>query len=300
MHFDVLCIGGATLDRKYRLSDPAILGTSNPASVVTSFGGVAHNVAVTLADLGLNVALASALGADEPGRGFVAEMARLGIEHSALVVPAGSRTAEYVAILDPHGNLVIGLADMSVLDAHLDEVIDAAWPLASEARWVFADCNMQRATFERFLHQRRRLPFRLVVDTVSVAKATRLPHDLTGIDLLVATEDEARAVLGSPNETPLDLAQALRARGARAAIVTLGAAGLVGIDEGGRAFEHAARKANVVDVTGAGDAFIAGTLWRLVSGDDLVAATAVGRDAAALTIESAQSTRSGLRAMLQL
>jgi pseudouridine kinase len=299
MRFDVVCIGGATLDRKYRVSDPPRLGSSNPATALTSFGGVAHNVAVTLADLGLKVALASALGADEPGRGFFAEMVRLGIDPTALVVSPEARTAEYVAVLDPDGDLVIGLADMSVLDTHLDEVIDRAWPLAREARWVFADCNMPRATFETFLRRRHDMPFRLVVNTVSIAKATRLPSDLTGIDLLVTAEDEAKAVLNSPDGAPIGLAHALRARGARAVIVTSGAAGLTGVDDAGSGFEHAARPTNVVDVTGAGDALIAATLWRLVAGDDLATATAVGRDAAALTIETDQSARHGLRAMLQ-
>jgi pseudouridine kinase len=45
-------------------------------------------------------------------------------------------------------------------------------------------------------------------------------------------------------------------------------------------------KANVVDVTGAGDALIAGTLSRLLNGEELPEACQTGMLAAVLTIES--------------
>ena len=70
------CVGGAVVDRKYHLLRPAVAGTSNPARAVTGFGGVARNVAETLARLGVAVSLVSrgrrrrgrSLGAGPPGR----------------------------------------------------------------------------------------------------------------------------------------------------------------------------------------------------------------------------------------
>ena len=60
----VICIGGAAVDRKYRAAERLIPETSNPARGVTAFGGVARNVAENLANLGVPVAIVSAVGDD--------------------------------------------------------------------------------------------------------------------------------------------------------------------------------------------------------------------------------------------
>lgn len=297
--FDVVAIGGAAIDRKYRLAAPAVLGTSNPAIGSATAGGVARNVAVTLAELGVRVAFASAIGADEAGARLRAGLEAAGVGTSVLLTPEGARTAEYVAILDGAGDLVMGIADMSVLDAHLDVVIDAAWPLATRASWLFADCNMPRATFERFLARRRGERVRLAVDAVSVAKAARLPDDLTGVDVLFLTLAEARAALDRPGLDAPTAAAALGSRGAAAVIVTLGAEGFVLAERAQPPRAVPALLTSVVDVTGAGDSFIAATLWRLVRGDTLATAAMAGRKAAALTIATAESTRARLRDLIE-
>src|SRR5690606_24733751 len=60
----VVCIGGANVDRKFRMEKPAQMGTSNPASVTRSVGGVARNVAENLGRLGHRVKLMSIAGND--------------------------------------------------------------------------------------------------------------------------------------------------------------------------------------------------------------------------------------------
>jgi ribokinase len=60
--------------------------------------------------------------------------------------------------------------------------------------------------------------------------------------------------------------------GVRSAVVTLGAAGAVVVESGGRMTRIAAVRAEVVDTTGAGDAFTGALAWRLAAGDGLVAA----------------------------
>jgi sugar/nucleoside kinase (ribokinase family) len=78
----------------------------------------------------------------------------------------------------------------------------------------------------------------------------------------------------------------------------MGERGIWAIECGGRAVFRPAIRANVVDVTGAGDAFMAGTLAGLVRGLAFEAALGDGRLAATLTIESGDSARHGLAAAL--
>ena len=292
-----VCLGGAVLDRKYRARQKLVPETSNPVDGIRSLGGVARNVAENLARLGTATTFVSIVGDDEAGRTLLSFMRERGIDVSQVLVSAERPTAEYAAVLDPAGDLVMGLADMSIFDLLLPDHIDRIWPHLASAGWVFSDCNPPAETLAALISKARTAQFRLAIDAVSTAKAARLPKDLTGIDLLLMNLDEANAILdrrtGRTMADAKDAALGLQQAGAREAIVTMGAEGIVvaGTD-GARIFPAVA--AMSVDMTGAGDAMIAGTLHRLMAGDDLYAAARVGALIGALTTESAASVHSEL------
>ena len=282
---DVICLGGATLDRKLRMLNPLQSGTSNPVSGQRAFGGVARNVCENLARLGVRAALATLAGDDENGRELIRNLAAAGADISLVATKAEHRTAEYIAVLDANGGLAFGLADMAIFDAFQPADIDRLSVEFAATRRVFADCNLPASVLSELIQQARDSTFRLVVDPVSVAKAARLPHDLKGIDLLVLNRDEAAAMLGD-NVEPERAAQALRKRGAASVILTDGANGLLAVDHTG-AFQIQAQSVVVKDVTGAGDALIAAVIAGLIAGDTLAEAARTGTHVAALTVASA-------------
>ncbi len=294
----ILCIGGATVDRLYRARDPVRLGTSNPVAGAQGFGGVARNVAESLARLGVGAALVTAVGDDPGGRALVAHLEAAGVDVSGVRVSPGAATAEYVAVTGPSGELVVGLACMSVLDGLDPSCLEGA--RAAEACLAFADCNLPAGTLARLLEERRagRLP-PLAMDAVSSPKAARLGGDLRGLDLLFLNEDEARAALGeeaggAPGGEPEALAAALRARGAGAVVLTRGALGVVVADACGVARLPAAPVDGIADVTGAGDALVAGTLKTIAEGRPLREALRWGLAAAALALEAPGGVRPDL------
>jgi pseudouridine kinase len=132
---------------------------------------------------------------------------------------------------------------------------------------------------------------------VSTPKADRLPRDLTGVDLLVLNRDEAAAWLADPEVSAQRAVARLLAAGAGAVGLTQGAAGVLLGSADGVATVPAA-SADPVDVTGAGDALIAGTIHRLIAGDRLVAAMRAGTVLAAMTVETDHSVRPDLSAAL--
>src|SRR5262249_34481478 len=138
--------------------------------------------------------------------------------------------------------------------------------------------------------------FKLAIDTVSSPKATRLPADLTGIDLLFTNHDEANAILGNADGgrlAPREAAQALRERGSSEVVVTMGPSGYA-VATGAGVTSMRSVPANPVDITGAGDAMIAGTLYRILAGEDTVRATQTGALLATLTTESDASVHPDL------
>jgi pseudouridine kinase len=165
--------------------------------------------------------------------------------------------------------------------------------LTGGAQWLFLDCNLPAAVFRHGLGAAARAGARVAVDAVSTAKVARLPGDLTGIAVLFCNGDEARAFLTDPVADDADAASCLVDAGAEAVVLTRGAEGVYVADAAG-VREHAAEPADVVDVTGAGDALVAGTIAGLLAGYALDDAALAGVRLAALTVASDQSVLTDL------
>ncbi|SEQ04900.1 pseudouridine kinase [Faunimonas pinastri] len=293
----VTCIGGATVDRKYHARRPLIPETSNPVEARRSFGGVARNVAENLVRLGVRTSLLSTVGDDENGRAVLRHLGDLGADVSQVFAHASLPTAEYVAVLGPDHDLVLGLADMAIFDTLEPAHLERSWPHLAASAWVFGDCNPSADVIRNLIRRAQSARFGLAVDAVSRAKVLKLPSDLSGIDVLFLNRDEAETYLAERGDKgdrpPQQVAQALCAAGAGSVVLTMGAEGLV-VAAGGEIRHLPAPPAIPVDVTGAGDALIAGTLQRLVSGDDIFSAARIGARLAALTTETEASVHPGL------
>lgn len=273
------------INRKYHAKAPLIPGTSNPATAQRTFGGVARNVAETLARLQKTVQLVSLVGDDEAGRAIHAHMSALGVDMRLTGMSPSHATAEYAAVLDGSGELHLGLAAMDIFEAMTPSAIDKAWPSLASSRWAFADCNLPEATLHALME--RKEGAMLAVNTVSVPKAQRLPDDLSAIDMLFTNADEARAMLGETSESLECLTAGLRHRGAKSLVLTLGSDGHLVADYTGT--HHVkALDTRTVDVTGAGDALMSGTIYGLMRGQSLVDASRIGAVLAAATLESDQ------------
>lgn len=255
------------MDYKARLKEPARRGTSNPVTVASCTGGVAGNVARNLARLGCEVSLFSIVGADDAGDAIREEMKELGIAIS-FPSPSGSRpTATYTAVLEPGGQLFIGIANMEIMEELTPEwAAGISKQLADCALW-FVDANLPAATIERLLRVQKN-EARVLADPISIAKAAKFEGLLGYLDAVFPNKKEAGVLSGRRVETRAETESAAREiirRGARTVVVTLGGEGVF-VDDGhaGRFFE-AILPDRVCDVTGAGDALVAGYAYAMVA-----------------------------------
>ncbi|MDF9717292.1 PfkB family carbohydrate kinase [Nocardioides sp. ChNu-99] len=287
-HPYVTCVGGAVLNRSYRVTGPVVLGKSHPATGGTAYGGVARNVAENLTRLGVRAALVSVVGDDVPGRALLDDLDRIGVDTWAVRPIAGRTTATSSTVRGPGDELVLGVSDTGVLDEMTPERVVEPLSRVETGAWIFADATLPDATHTRLASTRRTRDLRLAVDTVSVARAARVPADLGAVDVLFTNLDEARVLLVDrrrpPGETAHDAALALLDAGVRSVVLTLGAEGQVVADADGVTMLPAVPSA-VLDVEGAGDALVGGTLADLVVGRPLREAVATGAAAAALATE---------------
>ena len=288
----VLCIGAANLDRKLRTIAAMRLGTSNPATAEEVYGGVARNIAENLARLDLPTALLTALGDDSAGRALQDHARSAGIDTRGSLVLADAATGTYTAILDDRGEMVVALADMALYDRITPAFLASRLPQRAAASMTVADLNLPTDSVAVLLEGARADNVQLVLVAVSQPKMARLPADLSGLRLLILNcgELEARAGRALPTEADVRLAcRAVQAQGARDVIVTCGGQGVYHTRDGELVW-LAAPEVNVVDVTGAGDAFSAAVCWSLYQGsDDLTLACRRGLKLAAITLASAET-----------
>jgi pseudouridine kinase len=295
----VACIGAVHIDLKARLTGEAHPGTSNPARTVRTPGGVAGNVARNLGRLGLPVTLISIVGDDAAGRSLLGELHAASVDTSGVQRSTGPPTASYLAVLDREGRLLLAAADMEVY-----ELLDPAWAdraghaLGEFDAWVL-DANLPAATIARLIrHAGQAL---LLADPVSVPKAPRLAAALSRLDVLFPDRAEAFTLAGLPPEggaSVVAAAAAILRRGVRRVVVSLGSRGAY-LDDGVLPRQVPPLPArSVVDVTGAGDAQIAGYLYGLSREGSGHAPIDWGMAAASLTVETIDSVRADLTSAL--
>ena len=283
----IVCVGAANLDRKLRALGPLAMGTSNPASAIESFGGVARNIAENLARLGAAVSLITAVGNDTAGRALLAHAQETGIDTRGALRLDDAGSGTYTAVLDADGQMAVALADMALYDRITPAFLALRQQQRATAALIVADLNLPHDAIATLQQDAARDGVDLVIVAVSEPKMNRLPASLLGVRLLILNEGELAARLQRVVHGDADLAAAcaeLQAQGAVDVVVTLGARGVLFTTSDGVG-HLAAPPAEVVDVTGAGDAFAAAVCLSLQDGaSDLALASRRGLQLAKLTI----------------
>ncbi len=299
----MVVVGGANIDIKACSTDRPALRTSNPGRTTSSAGGVARNIAENLARLGTSVHLVAAVGLDVAGSRLLADTSAAGVDVS-LVNRGGHATGSYTAVLDPAGDLVIAVADMAATDAMRPEDMAATVAEIGRAALLVIDGNLSTDTAAYLLDLARELDCRVILEPVSVAKATRLATVLDPRRPLFATTPnlaELAALTGCDTRTDAGVAAAvarLHELGVEWVWVRSGPYGSMLAGRGTEPQLFAAHPGPVVDVTGAGDAMLAAFAHVLLAGRSPSEAVRYGHAAAALTVASDRTVRDDLSAEL--
>ena len=302
----VIVIGGANMDLKSRIGGPEIMATSNPGAIALMPGGVARNVAETLARLGLPTALVAAVGRDALGDQLASETAAAGVALNS-VLRGQFATGTYAAVLTHGGELLIGVSAMAATQRLTPAVLRRHSGRLRSAPLIMADCNLPMASLEWLVRFAADADVPLALETVSVPKVKRLRSILQRrrpVFALFSNRAEIAAITGHGADGRRGLVRAARwlhDRGVQHVAIGLGANGMfVSSAKRARGTIVPGRQRKVVDVTGGGDAAVAGTLFGLLRGFDLAQAARCGQAAAALTVASERSVSPRLSARVLL
>lgn len=280
--FDVVVIGGANLDVRAKIAGPHVAATSNPGSVRFVPGGVARNIAEALSDLGAGTALITAFGDDAAGMMLQASTSQAGVDLS-MSANFEAATGTYVAVLDGDGELVTAVNAMDILDQLTWNHVSTHSDTLAQARFIVADCNVRREVLEGLA---RNYGSKLIVEPVSVPKSHKLAAALAHGRIFLATPNLAQAKALTGCAEPEAASTELLANGMKNIVVHLGASGAFVHENRAKAVIPSLHKGAVTDVTGAGDAAVAGLVYGLLDRRALIDAARLGQAAAALKLSA--------------
>ena len=272
--FDVLVVGSVNRDYVCRVDAlPAAGQTVLGGEASVGSGGKGGNQAVAASLLGARTALVASVGRDDDGRALAADLAAAGVDTTDVTVTE-SRTGMAFVLVDAHGenSIVVAPGANDRLDAA--SVTRAVRQRLSAAGVLVTQAEIPSPAFDAAVRTAAEVGCRAVVNL-----SPYRPVDdavLSLCDPLVVNESEAGGLLGRQVGGP-SLARDAAAdllRRCRSVVVTAGAAGAVVAHRGGLEMIEAQR-VDVVDSTGAGDAFAGALAAALSAGHDLVAAVGV-------------------------
>nr|WP_263328649.1 carbohydrate kinase [Neobacillus sp. Marseille-Q6967] len=296
----VICIGGANIDRKFHIKDKAQLGTSNPVYATQNAGGVARNIAENLGRLGLEVSLISASGADKDWT-IIEDSSALYMNLKTVTQFPEKSTGSYTAVLDSDGELVIALADMDIYDAITPELLLKHEVLLSSSKCIMVDLNCPKETIHFLCNLTKNHDLPIVLIPVSSPKMSRLPDDLNGVKWLITNRDESETYFNNEIRNEEDWKKAVKnwlSLGVMNVVITNGKKGsMIGNKEEGIFHVPAIDTNEVVDVTGAGDAFSSAVIYAWLKGKSLIEIAKAGSINAAKTLQSPYTVRQDLSAV---
>ncbi len=244
---------------------PALGETLHGSGLAIGFGGKGSNQAVACARLGARVELLSCVGADSFGRDARSLYKKEGVGARWVGTSKELPTGVGAILVTPDGRNAI------VVDIGANREMNAA----------FVEERSEALDGASILLTVTEAPMAAVVRAVELAHARRIPvvlnpapavplppATLSHVAVLTPNSNELAALTGMPAGSVEDAgkaAQVLVRRGVAAVVVTLGEEGALVCDNG-QLTHVPAPSVEVVDTTGAGDAFSAGLTVALSEG----------------------------------
>lgn len=297
----IIVIGAAFVDIKGFPSGKYIPDGRNAGRIEYVHGGVARNVAEDIAAAGLD-AVYLGIADDTPmGDAVRKRLAGRGVDVSYLLtVPDGMGT--WLAVFDETGDVAGSISkrpDMLPVAGLLDEKGDEIFSKADTAVLEF-DLDEEIVGKTLALGEKHGVPVIGLVSNMTLALERRA--HLPRLSCFICNRQEAELLFGTAfSGTPDQLQRLLTDEIGKAhissMIVTLGGEGAV-CSDGKTAGYCPARKVEVVDTTGAGDAFCAGAACGLTKGRTLTEAAELGSLFAASVIGSKENVCQDMKGLI--
>ncbi len=284
----VLVIGAACVDIVGVLKGEMQTGTSNPAQIRTSCGGVGRNVAENLARLGQAVNLLTVVGEDQNGDHLIKTIAEAGVNVDAIKRTSFHPTGTYLGVVNTNGELQMALDDMRAMTLLSPDYLRQNEHLFRQASLLFLDANLPKESLRTAMSLAKAAHLPVCADPTSSGLAVKLKPYLKKLRMITPNSAEAailtdQAFNSTRRRDVLQAAKHLVSQGVDIVIVSMAAFGVCYATSETSGYIPAIQT-KIVDPIGAGDAMTATVLFALLNDMPVDDAVRLGVSAASLTL----------------
>lgn len=294
MRNGIVVIGTVFVDIKGFPNDIYLPEGRNAGRIEFIHGGVARNVVEDVANLELRPTFISAIDDTAMGEDVLNKLKRHKVNTEYVKVYPDSM-GTWLAVFDHKGDLAGSISKrpthypiMQTLEEKGDEIF-------SQADSVIVQVDLHKDIMNKTLELAEKYGVKLYALISNMTIATERRDFAQKFDCFICNQQEAGILFVDDydDKTPEELCEIIADRIAKAKIpamiVTMGGQGSVYADLNGNKGICPAKKVELKDTTGAGDAFCAGAMSALTYGKTLAEAVEVGTTLAASVIVSSEN-----------
>jgi len=242
-------IGGNTLHEATRICTPSHISFHH--------GGVARNIAHNLCLMGHDVRLMTVFGNDDYAAHLIDDCKTIGMDLSLSTQFQEAKSPIFLSFNDAEGNMQSAHSDIELNNRMGLDWLKGKIDQINRSEIVVADTLLTSEALSYLIDQ---VQVPLFLDAVSPQRALRIAEALKQskkkrLSVLKCNFAEAQTLTNI--KEPMDAAKALSAKGIKDVFLTLGAEGVI-YSSTSETRHFSALPSKVVNVTGSGDAFLAG------------------------------------------
>ncbi|WP_448864011.1 carbohydrate kinase family protein [Dorea sp.] len=285
----IVVIGDVFIDIKGYSTSPYIPYGRNAGTIVQIHGGVGRNVVEDIANVELEPTFISLVDNDAMGEDVIQKLNRHKVNTSYMrKVENGMGT--WLAVFDHEGDVVASISkrpDHSPVERILDEQGDEIF---KDADSIVIEIDIDKEIVKKTFYYAEKYNKKVYAIVSNMTIAIERRDFLRRTACFVCNQQEAGILFSEDYEqmTAEELAEILpeRIRSAQIPqmVVTMGGDGAVYADREGNKVIYPALKVDVIDTTGAGDAFFSGVCIGLTYGKTLREACGIGTRLASTVI----------------
>ena len=298
----IVVLGAVFVDIKGYPLSTYIPGGRNAGRVEQVHGGVSRNVAEDIANVELRPTFVSLVDDTGLGQDVIDKLTNHKVNTQYIQrVPDGMGT--WLAIFDNDGDVTAAISKRPDTTPLTQLLIDKGDEIFADCDSIALEIDLEKETVKQVLRYAKKYHKKVfaVVSNMSIAMERR--DFLQQIDCFICNQQEAGLLFSNdfdhlkPAEMCKVLAENVRSANIPCMVVTMGGEGAVYAHANGECGVVPAKKVDVIDTTGAGDAFFAGTTIGLTYGKTLPEACEIGSRLAASVICTTESVCPRFRPM---
>ena len=298
----IVVLGAVFVDIKGYPLSTYIPGGRNAGRVEQVHGGVSRNVAEDIANVELRPTFVGLVDETGLGQDVINKLANHKVNTQYIQrVPDGMGT--WLAIFDNDGDVTAAISKRPDTTPLTQLLLDKGDEIFADCDSIALEIDLEKDTVKQVLRYAKKYGKKVyaVVSNMSIAMERR--DFLQQIDCFICNQQEAGLLFSNdfdhlkPAEMCRVLADHIRSANIPCMVVTMGAEGAVYAQANGECGVVPAKKVDVIDTTGAGDAFFAGTAIGLTYGKSLPEACEIGSRLAASVICTTESVCPRFRPM---